>query len=165
MPQHSRLLLAGLVGFLVGFAALASPLMANGSMNYVATFQQAAIRLDICTYFDPQKNPSKSGLLGIMTTSKIKNSFAFAIQEWPGLIKLTAKAARAQTDGNNWAVIGKLIETGTDDTSQLVVSAGTGIRFALNSAAGASLTFILPASDIPRFQQALIQAKEFLDAP
>ena len=53
-------------------------------------------------------------------------------------------------------------ETDTADVSHLVISAGPGIRFALNSPKGAALTYVLPKSDIPRFQQALIRVKDYL---
>lgn len=85
--------------------------------------------------------------------------------QWANLIDLIAKATKAQSTGKTWTVIGELTETETSDVSHLVISAGPGIRFALNSPQGASLTYMLAKSDIPRLQQALGQVRQFLAAP
>ncbi|MGA2089454.1 MAG: hypothetical protein ABSG66_11115 [Stellaceae bacterium] len=164
MFQRLRRLLPGFVILVAMLGVFASPHPAQGMLNYVATFQQPNIRLDVATYSDPSKGPGKSALLG-MAAGSVKNSFAFASDEWPKLIDLTSAAARAQSSGGNWTVIGEIYETHTNDTSHLVISAGPGIRFALNSPQGASLTFILASGDIPRFQQALEQVREFFAAP
>ncbi len=164
MLQRSRSLLSGLIFLVASLGVFASPVLAKGKLDYVATFQQPNIRLDVCTYADPDKVPKKDALLG-MSFGSVKNSFALDANEWAKLIGLIAAAATAQSSSDRWTVIGEMTETGTTDVSHLVISAGPGIRFALNSPAGASLTFMLARSDIPRFQQALVQVKAFLLAP
>lgn len=164
MVRRLRRLLSGAVILAATLGVLTSSPLAQGKSNYVASFQQQNIRLDVVTYTEPNGTPSKVGLLGIAAGS-VKNSFAFAPNEWPKLIDLTSTAARSQSSGGNWTVIGEIYETNTSDTSHLVISAGPGIRFALNSPQGASLTYILASGDIPRFQQALEQVREYLVAP
>jgi len=58
-----------------------------------------------------------------------------------------------------------MTETETSDVSHLVISAGPGIRFALNSQKGASLTYILAKSDIARLQQSLARVHQYLTTP
>jgi len=75
-------------------------------------------------------------------------------------LDLTAKAAKAQSSATAWTVMGEITEADAADVSHLVISAGPGIRFALNSPKGAALTCVLPESDIPRFQQALVRVED-----
>jgi len=139
------------------------PALAEGQLDMVAKFQQASFELDVATYTDPELKPREDrvALLGL-ADGKTRNSFAFRIVEWSKLIDLTAAAARAQSSGGNWTVIGEMTEVGTSDASHLVISAGTGIRFALNSRKGPALTYVLASGDFARFQQALNQVKTYL---
>jgi hypothetical protein len=159
-----RWLSTGLIILAASLALSISPLLAAGKLDVVAKFQQANLELDVATYTETESKPSKVGLLGL-AAGTFRNSFAFNAQEWPNLIAAVAKAAKAQSAGNNWTVVAKLTETGTTDVSHLVVSAGPGIRFALNSQKGASLTYVIAKSDIPRLQQGLIRVRQYFAAP
>jgi len=163
MSQLSRRFSCGLLVVAASLALLASPLLAKGTLDIIEKFQQADTELDVATYTEPDKQPSRIGLLGLKLGT-VRNSFAYNLDEWQTLIDLTAKAAKAQSGGGNWTVIGAMTEKGTTDVSHLVIAAGPGIRFALNSPAGASLTYVLASGDIPRFEQALGRVKAFVAA-
>ena len=164
MSVSVRWLSTGLIVLAASFALLISPLLAAGKLDVVAKFQHTNLELDVATYTDPDSKPSKIGLLGLAAGS-VRNSFAFNAQEWPQLIAAVAKAAKGQSAGNDWAVVAELTEVGTSDVSHLVISAGPGIRFALNSSKGASLTYVIAKSDIPRLQQGLIRVRQYFAAP
>jgi hypothetical protein len=155
---------SGLIVLCASLGLLISPLLAKGKLDIVAKFQQASLELNVATYFDPDAKPGKVGLVGL-TAGSIKNSFAFDGPQWAKLIALVGKAAKAQSAGNTWAVSGELTELNTADVSHLVISAGPGVRFALNSPKGASLTYVIAKSDIPRLQQALGRVRQFLATP
>jgi hypothetical protein len=160
MLRRSRRLSSWLIIVAASLGILVSPLLAAGTLDVVATFQQANLQLDVATYL---QEPEGVGLLGIKAGSA-RISFAFKSDTWSKLTDLVAKAARAQSTGSNWTVTGAMTETETSDISHLVVSAGPGIRFALSSPKKAGLTYVLATSDIPRFQQALARVKAFLAA-
>jgi hypothetical protein len=157
MLQRSRRPSSCLVIVAASLAMLVSPLVAKGTLDVVAKFQ-AIYELKVATYLD---GTGRVGLLGMKGEAE-NISYAFNSAEWAKLTGLVAKAARAQSTGGNWTVIGTMSETGTDDVSHLVVSAGPGIRFVLSSPKKAAHTCVLAAGDIPRFQQALAQVKGFL---
>ncbi len=152
---------AGLVALAVALSLLAAPLLAKGTLDVVEKFRTGNLGLDVATYTDPEIAPYRVGLIALAAGSS-RNSFAFAREEWDTLIGLAAKAARSQSVDGAWRVIGDLTEADTSDVSHLVVSAGSGVRFALSSPKGAALTYVLAASDIPRFQQALAKVKAYL---
>ena len=122
MLLRSRRLSSWLTIVAASLGILVSPLLAKGTLDIVATFQQPNLQLDLATYADGE---AKIGLLGM-------------------------KAA--------------ITETGTDDPVHLVVSAGPGIRFALNSPTKAGLTYVLATGDTPRFQQGLARVTGVLAA-
>ena len=159
-----RWLSTGLIILAASLALLSSPLLAAGKLDVVAKFQQSNLELDVATYTEPESKPSKVGLLGL-AAGTVRNPFSFNAQEWPELIAAVAKAAKAQSAGNNWTVVAELTETGTSDVSHLVVSACPGIRFALNSQKGASLTYVIAKSDIPRLLEGLIRVRQYFAAP
>ena len=159
-----RWLSTGLIILAASLALLISPLLAAGKLDVVAKFQHTNLELDVATFTEQEPKTSKVGLLGL-AAGTVRNSFAFNAQEWPKLIAAVAKAAKTQSAGNNWTVVAELTEVGTSDVSHLVVSAGPGIRFALNSQKGASLTYVIAESDIPRLQQGLIRVRQYLAAP
>jgi hypothetical protein len=158
MLQRSRRLSFWLTIVAVSLGLLVSPLLAKGTLDIVAKFEQANLELDVATFVEAE---GKAGLLGLRAGTE-RNSFAFGPAEWAKLTALVAKAARAQSTAGNWTVVGTMTETETSDISHLVVSAGPGIRFALSSPKKASLTYVLATGDIPRLQQGLARVKEFL---
>jgi hypothetical protein len=164
MSVRLRWLSSGLIVLVASLALMVSPLLAKGTLDVIAKFQQSTFELAVATYTDADAKPGKVGLVGL-TAGQVKNSFAFDAPQWANLIDLIAKATKAQSTGKTWTVIGELTETETSDVSHLVISAGPGIRFALNSPQGASLTYMLAKSDIPRLQQALGRVRQFLAAP
>jgi len=87
-------------------------------------------------------------------------SFVFGLNEWVSLFDLWTTAVKAQSD--SWTVIGSLTEMGTADVSLLTVSAGPGVRFAVTSVKGVSITYVLATADIARFKKALFQVRDFL---
>jgi hypothetical protein len=161
MLRRSRRLSSWLTIVAASLGILVSPLLAKGTLDIVATFQQANLQLDVATFADAE---AKIGLLG-MKTGSARISYAFTSDTWSKLTDLVAKAARAQSTGGNWTVIGAMTETESDDHSHLVVSAGPGIRFALSSPKKAGLTYVLATGDTPRFQQALGRVKGFFAGP
>jgi hypothetical protein len=167
MSARIRRLSSSLVILVVGLVLLTSPLLAAGKLDFVAKFKQGSLELNVATYTERNSTTGKLDKVGLLALAAgtLRNSFASDGPQWPQLIALVAKAAKAQSAGNKWTVVGAISETGTSDVSHLVVSAGPGIRFALNSPKGASLPYELPKSDIGRLQQAMAQVRQFLAAP
>jgi hypothetical protein len=164
MSARLRWLSSGLIVLVASLGLLISPLLAKGTLDIIAKFQQSTFELAVATYTDPDAKPGKVGLVGL-TAGQVKNSFAFDGPQWSKLIDLIAKAEKAQSTGKTWTVTGEMTETETSDVSHLVISAGPGIRFALNSQKGASLTYILAKSDIAQLQQALARVHQYLTTP
>jgi hypothetical protein len=54
---------------------------------------------------------------------------------------------------------------GTTDVSVLTVSAGPGVKFAVTSLKGVSITYVLANADVARFEKALFRVKDFLSPP
>lgn len=161
MSLHFRRPLWAFFVLIAGLGAFSTAVQAK--LDFIASFQQPNNRMDIVIGTSNETN-AKAPLLGI-TEGKVRNSFSPEPAGWAKLIELVAAAARTQTSDNSWTVTGELSETNTSDVTHIVVSAGPGIRFALNSPKGASLTFYLPATDIPRLQQALDQVKQAILPP
>jgi hypothetical protein len=148
----------GLVALATAFCLIAAPLLAEDKLDFVEKFRAGSLELGVATY-GPK---DRVGLLGLRDGSQ-ENSFAFSPEEWQTFIDLVAKAA-SQSAGSNWSVVGDMTETNTRDVSRLVISAGPGIRFAVNSPKGPSLTYVIGDSDISRLQQALSRVRAFLAA-
>src|SRR5499427_6757329 len=115
----------------VGFSVLTSPLQARVQLDIIAKFRNADVELDIVTVVDSEVEASKSkvALLGIATP--LRSSFSFRREEWLLLIELWSKAVKSQSD--SWKTIGSMTETETAHASVLTISAGPGIKFAINS--------------------------------
>jgi hypothetical protein len=167
MSACIRRLSSVLIILAASLGLLTSPLLAAGKLEFVEKFKQGRLELNVATYTEPDASTGKLGKIGLLALAAgtLRNSFASDGPQWPKLIALIDKAAKAQSAGNKWTVVGEISETGTSDVSHLVVSAGPGIRFALNSPQGASLSYVLPRSDIARLQQAMGQVRQFLGMP
>ncbi len=142
---------------LTAFALLlAFPLMGmqGGSLNIVAKFNTGETELDVATY---TQNAEKVALIGISMPKK--GSYAARADEWAALIQLWEKAA--QTDSASWQFIGTLKETGTTDPTLVIITAGPGVRFTLETADGI-FSYVLPKSDFPRFETSVQQVAHFL---
>ena len=113
------------------------------------------------TYFDPERPASdnKAGLLTILNPP-LQISFAFGLDRTDALIGLWAKAAKAQSA--TWKKVGSMKETGTQDISELTVSAGPGVRFVITSPQRGAVTYNLASTDMAAFRQALSRVKDFL---
>jgi hypothetical protein len=144
------------VALATAFCLIAAPLLAENKLDIVEKFRTGSLALAVAT-FGPNV-----GLLELGAGSQ-ENSFAFSPEEWQTLIDLVAKAAN-QSSGSNWSVVGDMTETNTRDVSHLVVSAGPGIRFALNSPKCPSLAYAIAKSGISRLQQALGKVRAFFEA-
>ena len=103
MMRHARW--SGYFIMVAGLLVSPLALLAKGKLDYIAKFQQATFGLDVATYTDPDAKPDRIGLLGL-AAGTLRNSFAFRSDEWPKLIDLTAKAAKAQSPGTAWTVMG-----------------------------------------------------------
>jgi hypothetical protein len=159
MSQLSRRLSSGLIVLAASLVLTISPLLAKGTLDVLEKFVQPGLELDVATYSNPEKDHVRIiGLIGL-AAGAVRNSFAFNADEWATLTGLADKAAKAQSPNGKWTVVGEMTETGTADVSHIVVAAGAGIRFALNSPKGASLTYVVAKGDIGRFQQALGRVK------
>ena len=159
MPCSSRRLFGLLMGIAVAVVLPDLPVQAEGKLNIVAKFESANLGLDVVTYINPTASPSRIALLGFRSASA-RTSFVFSLNEWVSLFDLWATAVKVQSD--SWKVIGSLTEMGTADVSLLTVSAGPGVRFAVTSVKGVSITYVLANADIARFERALYQVKDFL---
>jgi hypothetical protein len=150
---------------LVGLCLALAPLVAKGKLDYVEKFRSGKDELAVATYADTDGAGAVKivGLLGF-ASGNTRNSFAFNHDEWDSFLQLWAKAVKAQTSapGNAWKFVGNMTESGTTDVSQLTVSAGAGVKFAVSSPNGASLSYILLKPDHARFEKALLQVKPAL---
>jgi hypothetical protein len=148
----------GLVALAAAFCLIAGQLLAEDKLDFVEKFRTGDLELGVATY-GPK---DRIGLLGLRAGSQ-ENSFAFSPEEWQTFIDFVAKAA-SQSAGSAWSLVGDMTETNTRDVSHLVISAGPGIRFAVNSPKGPSLTYVIGKSDISRLQQALSKVRVYLAA-
>lgn len=145
-----RLLIAALA-LLIAFPALG---MQGGNLDIVGKFVTGPTELDVATYAE---GADKVALLGIAMPAK--GSYAARADEWASLIQLWEKAS--QTDSASWQFIGTLKETGTKDPTLVIVTAGPGVRFTLETADGI-FTYMLPKDDFPRFETSVQKVAKFL---
>jgi hypothetical protein len=82
------------------------------------------------------------------------------LDEWIKLIDLCNKAIKTQSSA--WIVVGSMTETGTEDVSQLTVSAGPSVSLVISSPKIGTVSYTLERSDLPRFQQGLQKVKDYL---
>jgi hypothetical protein len=66
---------------------------------------------------------------------------------------------KAQSD--SWKIIGSMKETETSDDSVLIISAGPGIKFVINSSRKGLVAYVLSKDDLARFAGTLYRVKEF----
>jgi hypothetical protein len=99
----------------------------------------------------------KVALLGIATP--LRSSFSFRREEWLLLIELWSKAVKSQSD--SWKTIGSMTEMETAHASVLTISAGPGIKFAINSPRKGPVTYVLSKDELARFAGILYRVKEF----
>jgi len=153
--------LAFAVAVWVGMAT--SALHARGRTEIVAKFLQPSLELDVATYVDPEVEAEaaggKVGLLGF-ASGQVRNSFALRADDWNLLIDLWTRAVKRQS--RTWRLVGSLTEKGSGDVSRLSMSAGQGVKIAITSAKGASMTYLVARTDMARFQAAINQVKEHL---
>jgi hypothetical protein len=142
----------------VSLSALTFPLQARVQLDLVAKFQNVDIELYVVTVVDSEvEAESKVALLGIATP--LRSSFSFKREEWLLLIDLWSKAVKLQSD--SWKIIGSMKETETSDPSLLTISAGPGIKFAINSPRKVLVTYVLSKDDLARFAGTLYRVKEY----
>ena len=155
----------GLALVLAGLWLALAPVVAKGKLDYVEKFQAGKEELAVATFTDPDAAGAVKivGLLGF-ASGDTRNSFAFKKDEWDKLVELWGKAASAQTSTSlgSWKFVGTMTETETTDVSQLTVSVGAGVKLAISSPNGASLSYVMPRADQPRFEKALLAVKQLL---
>ncbi|HTW34542.1 MAG TPA: hypothetical protein VMD53_07985 [Rhizomicrobium sp.] len=134
---------------------------AAGRLTFVDKFFAGGDELDVATYFDPDASPGskKISLLGIKSGAR-RISVAFDAGEWPTFTALWNKAVAEQS--NSWQDTGTFVETGTDDTSTLKLSAGPGVTFLISSPAHGVQTFLLAQGDMGRFGAAVQKVQVML---
>jgi hypothetical protein len=150
------------VAALAGMLALSgSPVLATGQIEVLAKFQQSSLELDVGTYTDPDFDApgNKVGLIGF-ASGAVRNSFTLRAEDWSALTDLWAKAARMQS--RNWRQVGSLSEKGTAEVARLTFSAGQGVKIAIASPKGASMSYLVAKADMARFEAALNQVKDLL---
>ena len=158
-----RPFLRWLVFFSLAFILAAPALYAKGKLDFVARFTDAQLGFDVATYQDTElpAGKQKVGLLSLRRGS-VRNSSAFDLFEWPKIAALWAKALQARSQ--SWVEVGSITET-TPDPCTLALSAGPGVKFTISSANQATITYVLPESDLARFENALNRVKDFLALP
>jgi hypothetical protein len=158
-PVMTRLLRAA--AFAAALALSGSPLLAKGEIEILAKFQQSSLELDVGTYTDPEFDApgNKVGLIGF-ASGAVRNSFTLRAEDWGALTDLWAKAARMQS--RNWRVVGSLSEKGTAEIARLTFTAGQGVRIAITSTKGASMSYLVAKADMARFEAAIRQVKDLL---
>jgi len=133
---------------------------AAGTLACPYSVGQSDFELTLCSY---EQGDERVGLLRIQNhDNTVGNTFAFRYSEWLQLIEVSRLAEGSQSASSGWKVTRELHETETTDPSHLVVSAGPAVRFALNSPAGASVTFVLSSADFGRFNDALDGVAAFI---
>lgn len=147
------------VGLLLALSASASPGVttnAEGKLNIIAKFPASAFggELDVATFTE---NAEKVGLLGIMRDKRV--SFAFHPNEWDSLIQLFHKAEPVQSA--SWQFVGTLKEVGTKDPTLLLVTAGPGVMFTMETAEG-SFAVVVNKNDFERLDASLRETDTFL---
>jgi hypothetical protein len=153
---------------LTGLAALALALVPNaagakGQLQCdVSTFVNAGTELNVCVFVNPRSDGTEERilLLGIRSSDNHRISIAFDPSETPAVLRLWRQALDKQS--TSWQPVGDLSEKNTDDHSRLSVSAGPGVRMAIQSPARGSYTSEIPPADLPRFTTALEKAANFV---
>ena len=114
MSARIRRLSSSLVILVAGLVLLTSPLLAAGKLDFVAKFKQGSLELNVATYTEQNSTTGKLDKVGLLALAAgtLRNSFASDGPQWPQLIALVAKAAKAQSAGNKWTVVGAISETG-----------------------------------------------------
>jgi len=144
---------------IVGALAIASILLIperevdNGKFETVAEFGGPDLSLTLGIEQPPVGGP-KFGVLKIREGEAV-NALILERDEWVTLSGLWSKAKG--TEAGPWRPIGEMHDTEPSDPTHLDVSAGQGIRLALSSQRGPSLSFELPLADIQRFDAAIRQ--------
>jgi hypothetical protein len=159
MPRMLRSAIIAIV--MAGLSLVASPLSAaEGKLVTVEKFTKGNAELAVAHFTDPDVERSKSrvGLIGI--ASPDRNSFAFDPAEWQQLMALCTKAIGTKAAG--WTVVGTMTESGTEDVSQLTVSAGPGLSLVIASPKSGTVTYVLDKGELARFQKGLRQVKDYL---
>jgi hypothetical protein len=151
MKAMMKRLLITALALLIAFPALG---MQGGTRDIVGKFVTGPTELDITTY---TMGANKLALLEVLLPAK--GSYAASANEWASLIQLWEKAS--QTDSKSWQFIGTLKETGTTDPTLVVITAGPGVRFTLETADGI-FSYVLPKDDFPRFETSVQQVAKFL---
>jgi hypothetical protein len=160
MSQLIRTAIYGVITMLtVSLPGLTSPMQAGVQLDIVAKFRNGGVELDIVTVVDSEVEASKRkvALLGIATP--LRSSFSFRREEWLLLIELWSKAVKSQSD--SWKTIGSMTEMETAHASVLTISAGPGIKFAINSPRKGPVTYVLSKDELARFAGILYRVKEF----
>jgi hypothetical protein len=161
MPCFLRRPFGLVMAMSVALVLLDFPVRAEGQLDIVAKFEDANLGLDVVTYTSPDatRSASRVALLGFRSTS-VRTSFVLSLNELVSLLDLWRTALNARSD--SWKVVGSLTEVGTTDVSVLTVSAGPGVKFAVTSLKGVSITYVLANADVARFEKALFRVKDFL---
>lgn len=86
------------------------------------------------------------------------NSLVLEKWEWKKTLELLAAGRQAQP--GDWRVIGAVSDTVPTDRSRIRVSAGDGLRLALSSQHGPTVSYDFPASDFAQFDAVAAQVEQ-----
>ena len=159
MMRHSKILL-GIVAAALAFAP--GPAAAEGQLRCDDRFVSATSELDLCTFTNPRADGTEIRvlLLGIETRDHHRISITFDKTETPALMRLWRQALDKQSA--SWRPVGDYSETGMDDNSHLTLSAGPGVRFAIESPARGAYATEIPPGNLAGFTAALEKAVNYV---
>jgi hypothetical protein len=146
-----RIILFAALALLLTFSATG---IGAGKLDTIANFTSNGGELNVATY---TQDNDKVGLIGITLTKKA--SYAATRNEWDSFIKLWEKAA--QMNSTTTQFIGSIKETETTDPTLVLITAGPGVRFTLETANG-SFSYLLAKSDYDKFDAGIRQVAKYL---
>jgi hypothetical protein len=129
---------------------------ARAGLTHYETLKAGGAELHVMLYESESKQ--SIAMIGIVVGGK-KVAITFYRDELPALFDLIKRAGAAQS--GEWKLIGELRESAdASDPSHLMVHAGSGIRFTIDSPKIPAEVFTLPAADLPRLEAALAKARD-----
>lgn len=158
MTRWPKILLA-LAALAVAF--LPSAAAAEGQLRCDDKFVSAAGEMDLCTFTNPRADGTEIRilLLGI-DSNRRRISITFDKTQTADFVRLWRQARDKQS--GSWQRVGDYNETGTDDNSHLILSAGPGVRFVIESPKLGANTLDLSPAELARFTSALERAVSYV---
>jgi hypothetical protein len=159
----------GYAKLLIGLAAFslsASAAPPEGQLQCDASrFINAGSEINVCVFSRWLDNGTleKILLLGLESGDHHRISITFDKAETAIILKMWRQALESQSA--SWRPVGEFTQNASKDRPRLTISAGPGVRVAIQSAARGSYSSELPPTDLKRFTTALEKAVNFVVAP